>query len=296
MSNFFKWSILLIVIALLSIDARSSPIENTMSSTIAEATELSNSTPTASSEVRPDFEHYFQKFNLVGSFTLYDYKASKYIRYNPQRSAQRFIPASTFKIMNSLVGLETGVVTDENFVIKWDGTQFPYSTWNHDQTLQSAITNSVVWYYQEVAQRVGRERMQHYIDAVGYGNQDISGSIDSFWLNGPLRISAEEQINFLVRLYKGDLPFSERTMEIVKKILVIEKTNDYTIRAKTGSGIKVIPPVGWWVGYVEENNNVYFFATTVESPRPDDVLTDAKINITRSILKDLGLLSTLSGS
>ena len=249
-------------------------------------------TITAVSEVRSDFEQYFQRYKLTGSFLLYDYKASKYIRYNPSRSMQRFIPASTFKIMNSLVGLETKVITDENFVIKWDGTQYPYPTWNHDQTLQSAITNSVVWYYQEVARRVGRERMQHYIDAVGYGNQDISGNLDSFWLDGALRISPEEQINFLIRLYKDDLPFSRRTMAIVKKILILEKTISYTLRAKTGSGIKLTPMVGWWVGYLEENDDVYFFATTVESNQTEDILGNKKLDITKSILKALSLLKS----
>ena len=243
----------------------------------------------AKSQEMPGLKQYFPDSN--GAFVLYDQNQQTYIRYNPARGAERFLPASTFKIMNSLIGLETGVVPDENYVIRWDGTHYDIPSWNQDQTLKTAIQNSVVWYYQEVARRVGSARMQEYIDAAQYGNQDITGSIDSFWLDGALRISADEQVEFLKRLYAEQLPFSKRSMEIVKGIIVLEKTDSYTLSGKTGSAQRVAPHIGWFVGYLETKGDVYFFATNTESTDPDGVANgDVALKITKSILQALGYL------
>jgi beta-lactamase class D len=241
------------------------------------------------SEIKPELEKYFQGFN--GAFVLYDLNGNRYIRYHPERCAERFIPASTFKIMNSLIGLESGVIPDENYVIKWDGTQYDIPSWNQDHTLKTAIQNSVVWYYQELARRVGGEKMQHYVDAADYGNKDISGHIDTFWLEGGLRISADEQVEFLKRLYRGDLPFSQRSMNIVKEILVLEKTGTYQLSGKTGSGQRITPHEGWFVGYLETGGNVYFFATNFESSSPDGLANgDTAREMSQNILRGLGFL------
>lgn len=241
------------------------------------------------SEERPELEEYFQKAN--GAFVLFDLNNNKYIRYNPERCAERFIPASTFKIMNSLIGLETGVIPDESYVIKWDGTHYKIPSWNQDHDLRTAIQNSVVWYYQELARRVGSEKMQYYINTVQYGNQDISGSIDTFWLEGGLRISADEQVEILKGLYADELPFSKRTMSIVREILVLEKTESYQLSGKTGSGIRIMPYTGWFVGYLETKGNVYFFATNYESTNPDGIANgDTARSITENILQSLALL------
>lgn len=240
-------------------------------------------------EVELDLEKYFN--GSTGTFVLYDLNKNQYSRYNPDRCADRFIPASTFKILNSLIGLETGVIPDENYVIQWDGTSYSIPSWNQDHTLKTAIQNSVVWYYQELARRVGKEKMQFYVDAASYGNKDISGQIDSFWLEGGLRISADEQVEFLKRLYQNELPFSARSMAIVKEILVLEKTDSYQLNGKTGSGQRIAPHIGWFVGYLETNGNVYFFATNFDSLERDG-LTSGSIakEISRSILQGLGLL------
>ncbi len=243
-------------------------------------------TPIPASEVRPELEKDFQGFK--GAFVLYDSKGNWYIRYNPERCAERFIPASTFKVMNSLIGLETGVIPDANYVIKWNGAQYDIPAWNQDHTLKTAIQNSVVWYYQELARRVGEKKMQQYVDAAHYGNSDISGKIDTFWLEGGLRISAEEQVEFLKRLYKGELPFSQRSMNTVEEILVLEKTETYQLSGKTGSGQRITPHAGWFVGYLETEGNVYFFATNIESPGSDGNGDKAR-EIARNILQDLGL-------
>jgi beta-lactamase class D len=191
-------------------------------------------TPPPAPVQTPDLAGYFQGF--TGAFVLYDQTSGQTIRYNSQRCAERLLPASTFKILNALIGLETGVIPDEDYVIRWDGTQYPAAAWNRDHTLKTAMENSVVWYYQELARRVGREKMQQYVNAVGYGNQDISGKIDSFWLDGVLRISADEQVAFLKRLYQNDLPFSRRSMQIVRGMLVLEKSGETRLSGKTGSG------------------------------------------------------------
>jgi beta-lactamase class D len=243
----------------------------------------------AKTEEKPELGKYFQEVN--GTFVLYDLNNNKYIRYNPERSAERFLPASTFKIMNSLIGLETGVIPDENYVIKWDGTHYDIPPWNQDHTLKTAIQNSVIWYYQELARRVGREKMQYYMDAVKYGNGDSSGSIDTFWLEGGLRISADEQVEILKRLYMDQLPFSKRTMGIVKGILVLEKNESYQLSGKTGSVQRVVPHTGWFVGYLETKGNVYFFATNYETMDQNGMANgEAARNITENILQSLELL------
>ena len=181
------------------------------------------------------------------------------------------------------------MIPDENYVIKWDGTRYDLSAWNQDHTLKTAIRDSVVWYYQELARRVGKEKMQQYVDAVGYGNKDISGKIDSFWLDGGLRISANEQVEFLKRLYANQLPFSQRSMKIVKEIIVLEKAKDYQLSGKTGSVQRAGTKEGWFVGYVEEKGDVYFFATNIENQKLDASGVKAQ-EISQNILQSLGLL------
>lgn len=239
--------------------------------------------------IRPDLENYFQ--GRKGAFVLYDRANNSYIRYNPERCAEQFLPASTFKILNSLIGLETGVIPDENYVIVWDGHEWPIKEWNRDHTLKSAVENSVVWYFQELARRVGPQRMKKYVEAAGYGNKDIGGYIDSFWLDGNLRISADEQVEFLKRFYANDLPFSKRSLDIVKSILVIDKKDAFTLSGKTGSVIRAEVYQGWFVGYLETGNNVYFFATNMESTNPDGLANGAMARqISLDILKELKLL------
>lgn len=249
--------------------------------------QVSSPTVTPSTEIKSELEQYFQGF--TGAFVFFDLNDNRYIRFNSERCAERFLPASTFKIMNSLIGLETGVIPDENYVIPWDGTPYDVPAWNRDHTLKTAIQNSVVWYYQELARRVGQARMQQYIDTANYGNKDISGQIDTFWLEGGLRISADEQVAFLERLYRGDLPFSQRAMATVKEILVLEKTTTYQFSGKTGTVQRVAPRIGWFVGYIEEASNVYFFATNIES-QDVDASGDKAREISRTILQSFGLL------
>ncbi len=242
------------------------------------------------STLRPDFAGYFEKQNADGCFVLYNLNADSTIRYNPTRCAQGFLPASTFKIFNSLVALETGVLADETMVLPWDGVKRTIKEWNQDQSMRTAFRYSAVWFYQEVARRIGEKRMAYYINREGYGNRDIGGGIDMFWLSGDLRITADEQIEFLKRLYTGQLGFSDRTMAIVKDIMTLEQTETYTLRGKTGWATDKDSNLGWLVGYLEQNGNVYVFATNLTAQGDTYPMVSARMDITKGILKELGLM------
>ena len=239
---------------------------------------------TSSIVLRADFRPLFEAHQVEGSILIYDLREDTFTGYNAERFETAYVPASTYKIFNSLVALETGVLADENEVIPWDGKERAWDMWNQDHTLRSALKYSAVWFYQEVARRVGEERMQHYVDAAGYGNQDISGGIDMFWLGGGLRITSAQQIDILRRLYHDELSFSQRTMDIVKDIIVLEETEDSVFRGKTGWHDQT----GWLVGYLEQNENVYFFATTIAIMKSED--SRAREAVTRDVFKHLGLM------
>ena len=237
---------------------------------------------------RKDLKKYFDEYGHEGCFVLYDMKKDSYIKYDSQKCGEQFIPASTFKIFNSLVALETGVIKDEFEVFKWDSVKRFYDKWNQDLDMVNAFKYSGVWFYQELARRIGEEKMQYYISKNHYGNENISGEIDYFWLNGEIRISADEQIEILKKLYNNYLEFSKRSMDIVKQIMIYEKADDYTIRAKTGwAGDE--DQIGWFVGYVEKGSDVYFFATNLQSKEPEEGFVSRK-EVTFKILKELKIL------
>lgn len=238
---------------------------------------------------RNDFKKYFDEYNHKGCFVLYDLKKNLYIKYNPKVCNKRFIPASTFKIFNSLVGLETGTIKDENEVFKWDGENRSVESWNQDLDIIKAFRFSAVWFYQELARKIGQKNMQHYININKYGNQDISGGIDRFWLDGGLKISADEQIELLKKIYNSKIKFSQRNIDILKKIMIYEQNENYILRAKTGWAVRIKDQVGWFVGYVERAEDVYFFALNIQTKEPEEGFVSRK-EITFKILKDLGVL------
>jgi beta-lactamase class D len=235
-----------------------------------------------------DFSKFFEGYS--GAFVLYDVNNKYYIRHNEEQCKKRLSPCSTFKIPNSLIALETGVATDENFLLKWDGTKQWMESWNKDHTLRSALANSVVWYYQELARRIGEEKMKEYIQKINYGNMDISGGLNKFWLMSSIEISANEQVEFLLKLYKNELPFSERTTNIVKDIMTLEKTDKYVLRGKTGSGEKKENNYtqGWFVGYITHENNAFIFATNIMASEKANGFKAKEI--TYEILKSLKLM------
>lgn len=244
-----------------------------------------------------DLEPHFKQFPN-GAFVLYDLKRDRYLRYNEARCRERFSPFSTFKIPNSLIGLDTGVITDADFVIKWDEKKYPahdrdtlpFSAWWQDQTLRTAFKRSVVWYYRELALKVGEKRMREYVRKLRYGNEDASGPVNNFWLGNSLKISADEQVDFLKRFYREELPVSKRSTAIVKEIVRLEETPDYRLSGKTGGGpLGENRFLGWFVGYVETKDNTYFFATEIEGPTYLSI-RDERIALTKRVLAGLGYI------
>ncbi len=223
----------------------------------------------------------FTANKVNGTLVLYDLKNQKNYVHNKKRANKGFLPASTFKIPNSLIGLETKAVKDENEIIKWDGVERSFESWNRDHSMKTAIKVSCVPFYQEIARRIGKTQMQQWINKINYGNKNISEKIDDFWLVGNLRITAFEQIDFLKNLYANKLPFSENTLKVVKEILILEETEKYILRGKTGWATK--EKVGWWVGYLETGNNVYFLAMNIDMP--DESYIFKRLFITNSVYK-----------
>ena len=247
-------------------------------------------------EIRNDFKKYYDQYHVDGCFVLYDQDKDKYIVYNPSQVKEQFIPASTFKICNSLIGLETGVIKDENFMIPWDGVK-RNPAWDKDHTLKTAFQASAVWYYQELARRVGGQKMKLWLDKAHYGNADTAGGIDKFWLYGGLRITPEQQINFLKRLHDNKLPFSQRSMDIVKNIMIEKDTTGNVLRAKSGWAKLNGKDIGWYVGYVETAGNVYYFSNCVqtsmkntEDQRGSDNFKRSRNDIVTSVLKELRII------
>lgn len=236
---------------------------------------------------RPEWQHFFDSAGVKGCFLLYDAKAAQYQAYNPERCEVPFLPASTFKIPNSIIGLETGVIPDAEYVIKWDGVKRSREEWNRDHTLRSAIAVSCVQYYQELARRVGAKRMKSLLDTLQYGNANIGDKIDSFWLRGRLRITCFEQIDFLRRFQAETLPVSKRSMGIVKDIMRLDSTDKYVLRAKTGW--TDTQHVGWFVGWVETKDNTYFFACNIEMP-DNNPKPAARRAVTEQILRSLKVM------
>ncbi len=237
-----------------------------------------------------DLGRSFRELGIEGSIVVYDQNKNQFYEHNAPRNSTAFFPASTFKIFNALVALETGVIRDEVTVLTWDGIQREIAPWNRDTNLRQGFKDSTVWFYQVLARKIGHERMQKFINQVGYGNRQIGTpeQIDRFWLEGPLQITPKQEIEFLQRLYRNDLPFSQRSLDLVKDIMVREQTPDYVLRGKTGWATSTTPGNGWFVGYLEQNNNVYFFATNIDMRNDNDGVN--RIEITRRSLKALGLL------
>jgi len=199
------------------------------------------------------------------------------------------IPASTFKIVNTLIGLETGVIRAGE-VFPWDGKPRELKAWEQDLTLAQAIKVSCVPCFQDVARRIGAARMQPWLTKLAYGNATLGTVVDRFWLDGPLVIAPAEQVRFLRRLYDGELPIARQHQDIVKRLLLVEEAARYRLFAKTGWAKAVEPNVGWYVGWVEAGDAVYVFATMVklgQSQAP--LMATVRRDVTLDILGALGL-------
>lgn len=241
-------------------------------------------------EVVENWGKYFKSVSLDGTFVLKKMNSDKVKVYNLERSVNPYLPASTYKILNSLIALESKVIKDESEIIKWDGIKRFYDMWNQDQNLRSALKISCVWFYQELARRIGEQKMHYYLDTVRYGNSKMGADIDKFWLEGELRISAQEQIEFLTKFLNYNLPFSHDNIDIVKNIMLVDSSDNYKLFAKTGWTARVAEDkqIGWYVGFVENSEGYWIFAMNI------DIMEDAdsknRQEITNKVLRQEGII------
>ena len=244
-------------------------------------------------KVDDSLKKYFDDNKVDGCFTMLNNSDGKVTVYNLNLDTTRLLPASTFKIVNSLIGLETGVITDEKMVIKWDGIKRSNEDWNKDMNMEQAFKLSCVPYYQEVARRIGKDTMKLWLDSLSYGNKNMGDKIDSFWLDNHLKISADEQLGLVKRLYFDQLPFQKRTQQIVREVMMQEDNSLYSLSYKTGWGFdEKNNNIGWMVGWIEENKHPYFFVTLVKSADAAVDMKAVRLNITKGILKQLGFFNS----
>lgn len=242
-----------------------------------------------------DFRPLFEQYGLRGSLLLYDAKTQKYLAYNPKRCRQGFIPASTFKIPNTLIGLETGALTDTAEVCKWDGVRRSFPQWNEDMPFARALRVSCVPCYKQLARRVGVKRYHEQLRRLGYpGMQVTAATLDTFWLGGPSRITSFQQIEFLRRLQAETLPVQQRHQRAVKQLLVLRRTPAYTFGGKTGWRFRSAQnrDIGWFVGWLTRaDGRSIFFALNAET-QPDHIADErfqtGRRAIVEQALKELG--------
>lgn len=237
----------------------------------------------------PALAELFSQQGVQGTIVMSSLNGGKTFIHNDLRAGQRFSPASTFKIPNTLIALEEKVLAGKDDIFKWDGQIHDVATWNHDQTLTSAFKVSCVWCFQELARRVGAEKYQQYLRDLNYGEWREPFVATTFWLDGSLQISALEQVNFLRRVYRRELPLSDPAYETLKHIMLVEQGKTYTLWAKTGWAARVTPPVGWYVGYVETPTDVWVFATNIELRDEKDL--ERRQKLTRSALQVKGVIN-----
>ena len=241
-------------------------------------------------------ETFFAENKVNGCFGLYNNATNQFTFYNKKRfTDSSYLPASTFKIVNSLIGLQTGVISSDSMVIKWDGVQRKFADWNKDLTMYEAFRVSAVPYYQEVARRIGKNNMEYWLDTVNYGAGPkdtafvIKTAIDTFWLDNTLKITPDEELGLVKMLYFNQLPFFKTYQEKVKKAMLFENETTYRLAYKTGWGKNEKGShLAWIVGWVEENSHPYFFVLNFESPDANADIPTIRMKILKGILKQLG--------
>jgi len=233
-----------------------------------------------------DFSNHFTGYD--GSFVLYDLEDDYYQIYNKEKSTTRVSPNSTYKIYSALFGLESNLISSENSTINWDGTQYPFASWNAEQNLSTAMKNSVTWYFQELDKKNQAGMIQSYLEEIHYGNTDMSGGMDQYWLESSLKIAPVEQVELLKAFYFNDFGFKEQNIKTVKNAIKLEEKDDKILSGKTGTGVVNGKEInGWFIGYVEKEENTYFFATNMENT--DKASGNKAVEITLTILKEKGI-------
>ena len=235
---------------------------------------------------RADWSRLFTQAQATGCLVVLDARDGAETLHvaNRERAERRYTPASTFKVPHSLFALDAGLLRDEFQVIKWDGVKRSRPEWNTDQDLRSAMRKSALWVYERFARELGEQRETAYLRKTGYGNALATGK-EPFWVDGGLEISALEQVAFLQRLYRNQLPFDVAHQRLVKDVMVNEAGADWILRAKTGWSGRL----GWWVGWVERPNGAVFFAINIDTPNRDADLPKRQ-SIVKAVLREMQAL------
>ena len=233
-----------------------------------------------------DFSGYFGKYD--GCFVLYDMENDMWSIYNINHATQRTSPYSTYKIYDALFGLEEGIITPDDSYMPWNGEVYPFDAWNKEQTLSSAMSSSVNWYFQSLDRQMGTSVIYKYVHKIGYGNKNISGDLKSYWLEAPLKISPLEQVELLTKLYNNEFAFKTENINAVKEAMFISSSDAGSIYGKTGTGqINERNVNGWFIGYTETLGHTYFFATNIQGK--DEASGSKAAEITMSILSDVDI-------
>jgi len=230
---------------------------------------------------------------VKGAILIYDYQQKRYYSNDFDWAKRGQLPASTFKIPNSLIALEIGTVKNDSTLLKWDGKKRYLKVWEKDMIFRQAFHLSCLPCYQELSRQAGEEQMHTWVEKLGYGKMVFdSTSFDKFWIRGESRINAFEQIDFLIRFHEKKLPISARTDKIAKRMMIKEQNDQYVLRAKTGLSNAKKELNGWFVGYVEKGKNLYFFATNLDQKpgTPDKQFMPLRIDLTMKALKQKGIL------
>ncbi|WP_208591971.1 BlaR1 family beta-lactam sensor/signal transducer [Gracilibacillus suaedae] len=236
--------------------------------------------------VYEDLSTFFNGYD--GSFVLYDLQKARYLIYNKDKSVLRVSPNSTYKVYSALFALESGVITPQHTSMEWDEKTYPHDLWNQNQNLFTAMGNSVTWYFQELDKKIGKERIQANFEKIKYGNQNVSGRIEDYWLESSLKISPIEQVQTLKDFYTNQFGFNENNVALIKDALKLETKDHVTLYGKTGTGTINDKNVnGWFIGYVETKRNTFFFATNIENNH--NAKGSVAADITKSILEQKGI-------
>lgn len=231
-----------------------------------------------------DLSSYFHGYN--GSFVLYDPFKNQYQIYNRKMSEQRVSPNSTYKIYSALFALETNVITPHHNEQFWDGTVYPYKEWNTNQSLSTALGSSVNWYFQHLDQKVGKKQLQSYFHHINYGNEDLSGNLERYWIESSLKISPIEQVQILYGLDENTFGFKEENVRAVKNAILIDEQKHRQLFGKTGTGsINGNNVNGWFIGFVKKNDRSFYFAVNIQNKKGHANGSKAA-DIARQILRD----------
>jgi beta-lactamase class D len=247
--------------------------------------------------VRPEWNTFLTDCHVTGCVLVFDRQRNEWATNDSTEIRRAALPASTFKIINLLIALETGVIRSEKDVVKWPGqtdtTRYGYRPEiYHDMSVEEAFRESAGWVFVELAKKIGKTRYRRYLRACGYGNEDLSEPGADFWNFGAFRVSPVQQVQLVRALYEGRLPFRAAHQQTVRRVMRTEEGAGYAIHAKTGWTRADDQNTGWWVGYLERPEGVYFFATKLLQPRRQnrsDFGTCRK-EITKAALRGLAAL------